>query len=131
MVRKSLKQESQEDSFEFQFKALKIADAKDDYQLPIREYVFHPIRKWRFDFAWPEYRIAVEIEGGIWVKGRHNSPQGFLKDIEKYNMATCLGWQVYRFDSGRVQDGSAIIFFRDAFKSRIDQVASIRKAEWI
>jgi len=30
---------------------------------PVFEYRFHPSRKWRFDIAWPERRVAVEVEG--------------------------------------------------------------------
>lgn len=73
-----------------------------------REYKFHPERKWRFDFAIPERKIAVEIEGGIWVQGRHNSGAGMEKDMEKYNAAVDLGWKLYRFSSGHVKSGYAI-----------------------
>ena len=64
-----------------------------------KEYRFHPTRRWRFDFAHPLYKIAVEIEGGIWVGvgGRHNRASGFLKDMEKYNQAVICGWQLLRF----------------------------------
>lgn len=62
----------------------------------IREYRFHPTRKWRFDYAVPSYRIALEVEGGVWVQGRHTRPQGFLGDIEKYNTATLMGWRLIR-----------------------------------
>src|ERR1035437_4661972 len=55
---------------------------------PLREFRFHPERKWRFDFAWPLYQLAVEIEG----RGRHQSFGGFEKDAEKYNAAAKLGW---------------------------------------
>jgi hypothetical protein len=41
-------------------------------QVPTREYVFAPPRKWRFDFAWPDIKLAVEINGGIWNNGRDN-----------------------------------------------------------
>ena len=61
-----------------------------------REYKFHPTRKWRFDFAWPKLKVALEIEGGIWAKGRHVNPQGFILDCEKYNEASSLGWVVLR-----------------------------------
>lgn len=62
----------------------------------IKEFKFHPVRKWRFDYAIPEYKIALEVEGGVWSGGRHTSPKGFLGDIEKYNMATLMGWRVFR-----------------------------------
>lgn len=70
-----------------------------------REYRFHPSRQWRFDYAWPEYMLAVEIEGGVWVKGRHNRGLGFIKDCEKYNAAVMLGWRVLRFPGGKLNEG--------------------------
>lgn len=45
-----------------------------------REYVFHPKRKWRFDFAWPHIKLAVEVEGGVHAGGRHNRGSGFVAD---------------------------------------------------
>lgn len=62
----------------------------------VKEFRFHPDRRWRFDYALPEHKIAVEVEGGVWTGGRHTSPKGFLNDIEKYNTATLLGWRVFR-----------------------------------
>lgn len=70
---------------------------------PQREHRFHPTRKWRFDFAWPEQQTAVEIEGGVWTRGRHVSPKGFLADLEKYNAAASLGWSVLRFAADQVK----------------------------
>ena len=61
-----------------------------------REFVFHPERKWRADFAHIESRTLVEIEGGIWIQGRHNRPQGFAADTEKYLEAALAGWHVLR-----------------------------------
>lgn len=62
----------------------------------VKEFKFHPSRRWRFDYAIPEHKIAVEVEGGVWTNGRHTRPQGFLGDIEKYNTATLMGWRVFR-----------------------------------
>lgn len=62
----------------------------------VKEFKFHPTRRWRFDYAIPEHKIAVEVEGGVWTNGRHTRPQGFLGDIEKYNTATLMGWRVFR-----------------------------------
>lgn len=61
-----------------------------------KEYRFHPKRRWRFDYAIPRRKIAIEVEGGIWTGGRHVSPKGFLGDMEKYNTATTLGWHILR-----------------------------------
>ena len=62
----------------------------------VKEYRFHDKRKWRFDYAIPEHKIAIEVEGGVWTGGRHTSPKGFLGDMEKYNTATVMGWRVLR-----------------------------------
>lgn len=64
--------------------------------IPETEYRFCDARKWRFDFAWPESRIALEVEGGVWTGGRHTRGSGFIKDMEKYNIAAMLGWRVLR-----------------------------------
>jgi len=61
-----------------------------------REFRFHPTRKWRADFAHIPSRTLIEIEGGIWVRGRHNSPRGFAADAEKYLEAALGGWRVLR-----------------------------------
>ena len=70
-----------------------------DYPQPVREYRFHPTRKWRFDFAWPEARVAVEVEGGTWDRGRHTRGAGYAGDCAKYNAAVMSGWRVLRFTS--------------------------------
>ncbi len=61
--------------------------------VPEREYKFHDTRRWRFDFAWPEIKLAVEVEG----QGRHQTFVGFRRDCDKYNAALALGWRVLRF----------------------------------
>jgi very-short-patch-repair endonuclease len=76
---------------------------------PEREYVFAAPRKWAFDFAWPEKKIAVEIEGGTaFGKSRHSRGEGFEKDVRKYNAAALLGWRVLRFTTAMVVSGEAI-----------------------
>lgn len=60
------------------------------------EHRFHATRKWRFDFAHLEARVAVEIEGGVWGQSRHTKPVGYIKDCEKYNAALFDGWAVVR-----------------------------------
>lgn len=63
----------------------------------VREFRFHPERKWRFDAAWPEAKVAVELEGGIWSRGGHVRGSGYRRDMEKYNAAAALGWVVLRY----------------------------------
>jgi very-short-patch-repair endonuclease len=69
------------------------------------EYRFHPFRKWRFDGAWPDRMVAVEIDGGYFVQGRHSRGAGQIADNEKINVAQSLGWRVYRFTPQQVKSG--------------------------
>jgi very-short-patch-repair endonuclease len=77
-------------------------------EAPTREHRFHPTRKWRFDFAWPSVMVAVEIEGGTWAGGRHNTGAGMAKDCDKYNAATQMGWKVLRFTSSHLKSPDAV-----------------------
>lgn len=81
-----------------------------------KEYKFHPVRKWRFDYAFPLYKIAVEIDGGIWNYGRHNRARGYIADMEKFNEAAKLGWVVLKFTP---QEQHKLVTF-NAIKAAID-----------
>lgn len=85
-----------ESDLELHFK-LALKTAGKDLPQPEQEYRFHPTRKWRVDFAWPDYKLAVECEGGIYSQGRHTRVKGFLDDIEKYNALAESGWRILRF----------------------------------
>lgn len=73
-----------------------------------QEFEFHPKRKWRADFHLIDKKILVEVEGGIWSGGRHTRGKGYLGDMEKYNAATMMGFQVIRFSTDQVKSGHAI-----------------------
>ena len=73
-----------------------------------QEYQFHPKRKWRADFHIVGKKILVEVEGGIWSGGRHTRGKGYIGDMEKYNAAVMMGYQVIRFSTEQVKSGLAI-----------------------
>jgi very-short-patch-repair endonuclease len=83
---------------ELQFLALWKAFAYDLPE-PCEQHIFHPARKWRFDFAWPDDKVAVEIEGGTFSRKKtaHKTGSGIQRDIEKGNAAVVLGWRVLRY----------------------------------
>ena len=87
---------------------------------PVEEFRFHPTRKWRFDLAWPDRKLAVEIEGGAWSHGRHTRGKGFTRDCEKYAEALCLGWRVLRVTTGMVNDGTALGYVERLLKEKPD-----------
>ena len=81
---------------------------------PECEYKFHPRRRWRFDYAWPDVQLAVECEGGVWSRGRHTRGQGFINDCDKYNSAALMGWRVLRFTREHIETGAALAMIEDA-----------------
>lgn len=94
-----------EDILEFQLKSNKI-----EY---LKEYRFHPVRRWRFDFALEAYNLAIEVEGityfgGREKLGRHQTAKGMEGDLDKYDEAMRLGWTVYRCSQKMVKSGRAI-----------------------
>jgi len=60
---------------------------------PVQELRFHPVRLWRMDMAWPEHKVYLEIQGGLFSNGRHNRGAAMLKEFEKVNSASGLGWR--------------------------------------
>lgn len=106
-----------EESLFFQLKALGIERPEREFRFVAHEVGLGRgikqrikdagLRDWRFDFAWPGRRFAVEVEGGIHVNGRHNRGAGFEMDLRKYHSAMNLGWTVYRCGSHLIRTGEA------------------------
>ena len=88
-------------AFAFQLKSVKAPPW-------VVEHRFDAVRRWRFDFAWPDLLLAVECEGGTWTGGRHTTPQGFEADCEKYAEALLAGWRVLRVTKSMIEDGRAL-----------------------
>ena len=72
-----------------------------------REARFDGTRRWRFDFAERGSQVAVEIEGGIWIQGRHLRARGYEADCEKYSVAALQGWAVIRLTPRMVRQEGA------------------------
>ena len=68
------------------------------------EFRFHNQRKFRFDFALPDLKVAFEYEGIMRGKSRHTTITGYTKDCEKYNLAALEGWKVYRYTALNYMD---------------------------
>lgn len=74
-----------------------------------REAKFYFKRKWRADYAISANgdNVLIEIEGAVWANGRHTRGSGYVKDLEKYNMASALGYKLFRFTTQQVLSGEA------------------------
>lgn len=88
-----------------------------------QEYIFAYPRKWRADFAFIEDRLLVEIEGGVWSGGRHTRGSGFVKDLDKYNHATLLGYRLLRVTPAMIEDGTALALVEQALGRQKEQAA--------
>lgn len=75
---------------------------------PVTEHRFHPVRRWRFDVAWLDHQLAVEVDGGGFIGGRHSRGTGIEKDAEKYAEALLLGWKVLRTTPKQVKNGLTV-----------------------
>lgn len=91
---------------------------------PMCEYVFAPEeRQWRFDWSWSEFRphralkIAVEIDGGAWTKGRHVRGKGFIEDMAKQNAAVIRGWAILRFTPEQITSGAFLDVLKRAWEA--------------
>lgn len=88
-----------EDDLAIRLKALKIPF--------VREWRFRGTtddRRWRFDFLLlpEELKIAIEVEGGVFVGGRHTRGKGFTNDLMKYNAALMMGFSVLRYTTAQI-----------------------------
>jgi hypothetical protein len=105
---------------------LHLQELQAEFSLNIyREFRFHPTRNWRFDFALIERKdlrgaggIAIEIDGGSWIQGRHNTGSGSAKDREKFNEAARLKWLILKFTPLEVKRGEAFDFIKGMLESR-------------
>ena len=84
---------------------------------PIREYQAIKGRKFRFDFAWIERKLLVEINGGTYTVGAHSTGKGIARDYEKSNLAQLQGWRCLAFDGKAVRSGEAVEVVRKALEA--------------
>lgn len=103
--------------------------ARTGVPIPVCEHAFAldhmPPRKWRFDFAWPAHRVALESEGGVWSSGAHTRAEHFLSDMEKYNAAALHGWRVFRTVPGQLLDLSTLRLVGQALGVTVPEIGQL------
>lgn len=85
-----------------------------------RQFRAIPGRQFRWDFAWPDDKLLVEVHGGTFGRGRqaHSTGIGISRDLEKLNLATLAGYRVMAFDVKHVNDGRALAWIQEFFRKR-------------
>ncbi len=81
---------------------------KHGFPPPTPEHVFVLHRGWKFDYAWVESKVALELEGGTFMQGRHSSGPGMRADMWKYNEAAIRGWLVLRCETGKARSARTL-----------------------
>lgn len=84
----------------------------------VTEHRFHPTRRWRLDYAWPDMKIALEVHGGVRSGGRHTRGTGFTNDREKMNTAASMGWIIIEATADQIRNGQARAWLDTLFKQR-------------
>jgi very-short-patch-repair endonuclease len=96
----------------FQMKVAEFPPHKREYRFGGRDGQ----RRWRFDFAFPEQKLAVEVDGGIYSGGRHTRGAGVERDCEKYNEALLCGWRVLRLTKQMVTSCDGLLYIEAALE---------------
>jgi hypothetical protein len=105
-----MKKKKQSDSIR---KEMIISYCKNNgYPIPIKEHKFHVAgvifdkkRLWRLDLCWEEEKLALEIHGGVFIKGRHVTGIGMTKDCEKFSCLAVQGYRLIQVTTGQVDSG--------------------------
>lgn len=84
---------------------------------PVTQYRAIKGRKFAFDFAWPSFRLLLEVQGGTWKKGAHSSGVGIARDCEKGNLATLGGWKTLHVTTEQIRTGKALRMLQDFFNT--------------
>ena len=74
-------------------------------------------RRFIYDFAFPEHKLVVECQGGIWVNQTgHSSGSGITRDCHKLNMATLASWKCLQVTLEMIKDGRALLYIERALQ---------------
>jgi hypothetical protein len=105
----------------------------DQLPAPVFELRFAPPRRWRLDVAWEAEKVALEIQGGIYVAGRHTRGAALEREMEKLNALAAMGWRVCFTTPRRIAEHwpAVVLAVRGEqrqSKSSIEQIATAEQA---
>src|SRR6266567_1586530 len=79
------------------------------------EYRFNtPDTDHRWDIAFTEEKLAVEVNGGIWIQGAHAHPTTIIRNMKKGNLGALRGWRVLAFEPREVKTGGPVNLILEA-----------------
>lgn len=82
-------------------------------------------RRFQADFWWPRLKLALEVDGGVWMnKSGHTSGTGYTSDRERDVEALLQGIITVRYTSDQVRSGYAIKTFQQIFTARAQEMGA-------
>lgn len=109
-----------EKAYEFQCKALRLPAFERQARFPQSEHPGNARRRWAIDFLFREHKVAIEIDGGIWMAGggAHSHPIDITRNMTKQNDLALLGILVLRFTPREATNGFAVAFTQRVLATR-------------
>lgn len=84
--------------------------------LPEKEVKMIDGRRYRIDYAWPDLRLGVEIQGGVYTRGAHGSITGILQGYKKSNDAALYGWTLLYFTPAEMKSLTTINHIKKVYQ---------------
>lgn len=81
---------------------------------PVLQYRIVPGRQFRWDAAYVDAKVAIEVQGGVWSNGSHVRGSGVQRDCLKASMAAALGWRCLPVTREMIEDGTAVALIAQA-----------------
>lgn len=78
-------------------------------------------KRYRLDFAHPDSRIGIEIQGGVYNRGRHVTGSGYERDCKKYNLAYTSGWTIFLLTSTMAKDSAWLAMIAGHIAAQLQQ----------
>lgn len=102
-----------------------------DLPEPVRQYKAIKGRAYAWDFAWPEFGVVLDVQGGQFIGGGHQTAGGLENDSIKISLASIDGWRVLVVTTNMVKDGRAMLLLRAALQDEgyTEAMAMIPKAK--
>jgi hypothetical protein len=97
-----------------------ITAAATDSRLQERHLKSKRSKRYRLDFAHPISRIGIEIQGGVYNRGRHVTGSGYERDCRKYNLAYTSGWTIFLLTSAMAKDS----FWHELIARQVQRLSS-------
>ena len=75
----------------------------------LREYRFDSERRFKFDIAIPTHRVAIEIDGGVFIKSGHSGGKNAEAAMARGNLACMLGWMVLHYTPKMAMNATKVV----------------------